>query len=83
MKKGDLYILKDREALQRALFPYFSGGQALIVSVKDGTMLIPMKGYEKIKIVEFLYDGKTYVESMNTFLENATKVGEDNESKSI
>lgn len=76
MKKGDLYILKKRNGSHHALFPYFSGGQVLILSVKEETMVKPLKGYEKIKVVEFLFAGKVYLESIESFKENSEKVGE-------
>ena len=77
MKKGDLYILNNRDgSRQKGLFPYFKGGEALIVSVKDETLVIPMKGRKKISVVEFLFNGKVYLETVDSFLQNAKYVGE-------
>ena len=77
MKKGDLYILKKRDGnRQKSLFPYFSGGEALIVSVKSETLVTPMKGRKKISVVEFLFSGKVYLETVDSFLQNAKYVGE-------
>ena len=61
---------------QATLFPYVNGGQALILCVKIERMLIPLKESKAVKIVEFLFNGKIYIETFDSFLEHATKVKE-------
>ena len=78
MKKGDLYKLKKRDGVISALFPYFTGGEALILSVKKEVMIVPMKGSRDIDVVEFLFDGKIYIETIDTFSEHATYIGGNN-----
>jgi len=78
VNKGDLYILAERGNHHKVMFPYFDGGQVLIVSVKTENMIIPLKRSVRIKVVEFLYNGRVYLESTDSFLLYANKIGDTN-----
>lgn len=76
MKPGELYRLlpmAERFPHVQALFPYMQGGEALILKTRI-TKLHASKDYH-VKLVEFLYNGKVYTESVQNFRDYAIYIG--------
>ena len=77
MKSGELYRLlpmADKFPHIQALFPYMQGGEVLVIKTAI-TKLHTEKNDYHVKLVEFLYDGKVYTESVHNFREYAIYMG--------
>ena len=76
MKPGELYKLMpmaDKFPHVQALFPYMKGGEVLIVKTEMTKLHATKSLY--VKLVDFLFDGKVYTESVQNFNEHAIYIG--------
>ena len=78
MKPGELYQLlpmADKFPHIQALFPYMKGGEVLIIKTQM-TKLHATKDYH-LMLVDFLFKGKVYTESVENFKEHAIYIGKN------
>ena len=83
MKPGDLYYLlpmgKKFPHIQ-ALFPYMQGGSVIVLKINSRKLRSNRNSYY-LELVDFLYNGSVYTESMKNFQDNSIYIGRKNEVK--